>query len=95
MREKYEPHTIETIQGSISRLEKKEKKKRQIETIQDREFSHSRDVLMYRMKEVKSKGFGSKTIRADPFTEDEIQRCFIQKMSLEPVRCQIARKYFE
>jgi len=65
--EEYEPDTLKSIQSSINRhLTEKTKSKMNILT--DKDFQHSRDVLSAKRKQLKTKGFGNRKRKADPFT---------------------------
>jgi hypothetical protein len=44
----------------------------------DREFTHSRDVLSAKRKDLKGKGYGNRKTRAEPFTREDID-LFYQK----------------
>jgi len=55
--EEYEPDSIKLIQASINRYLTE---KCNINIFKDREFTHSRDVLMAKRKQLKSKGMGNK-----------------------------------
>ena len=68
-REEHEPDTIKSFQASISRY-LMEKCSTNIMT--DREFQHSRDVLMAKRKDLKGKWLGNRKRKADPFTVEEI-----------------------
>jgi hypothetical protein len=48
----------------------------------DREFTHSRDVLSAKRKDLKGKSYGNRKRRADSFTREEIE-LFYQKNLFE------------
>jgi len=73
----YEPDTLRSILASISR-HLQEKKQNNI--IKDDAFKHCKDVLQSKMKELKSKGLGNKRQKADPITQEEIERLYQQNL---------------
>ena len=69
--EEYEPDTLKSIQCSINRF--LAEKGSTVNIVEDREFKHSRDVLVSKRKMLRQQGRGNKERRADPFTQDEIE----------------------
>jgi hypothetical protein len=61
--EEYEPDTLKSFQASVSRY-LMEKTKTNI--MLNREFTHSRDVLSAKRKDLKGKGYGNRKTRAEP-----------------------------
>eukprot|EP00105_Crassostrea_gigas_P046736 XP_019930884.1 PREDICTED: uncharacterized protein LOC105348291 isoform X2 [Crassostrea gigas] len=68
--EDYEPDTLKSIQGSVNRY--LAEKKLNIKIITDKEFKHSRDVLLSKRKLLRQLGKGNREKRADPLTPEEI-----------------------
>ena len=69
--EEYEPDTFKLIQFSINRF--LAEKGSTVNIVEDREFKHSRDVLVSKRKMLRQQGGGNKQERrADPLTQDEI-----------------------
>lgn len=66
----YEPDTLKSIQGSVNRY--LAEKKLNINIITDKEFKHSRDVLLSKRKLLRQLGKGNREKRADPLTPEEI-----------------------
>ncbi|XP_061180197.1 zinc finger MYM-type protein 3-like [Saccostrea echinata] len=68
--EQYEPNTLKSIQCSINRF--LAEKGSNLNIIEDREFKHSRDVLLSKRKLLRQQGKRNKDRRADPLTQNEI-----------------------
>ncbi|XP_062595369.1 uncharacterized protein KIAA1958-like, partial [Saccostrea cucullata] len=66
----YEPETLKSVQSSINRYLKQNN--RHINIIEDKEFSHSREVVASKMKLLRQQGKGNKSRQADPLTSEEI-----------------------
>ena len=77
--EEYEPDTFKLIQFSINRF--LAKKGSTVNIVEDREFKHSRDVLVSKRKMLRQQGRGNKERRAEPFTQDEIEIIFLAGVS--------------
>ena len=69
--EEYEPDNFKLIQFSINRF--LAEKGSTVNIVEDREFKHSRDMLVSKRKMLRQQGRGNKERRADPFTQDEIE----------------------
>ncbi|XP_052705738.1 uncharacterized protein LOC128181386 [Crassostrea angulata] len=67
--EDYEPDTLKSIQGSVNRY--LAEKKLNINIITDKEFKHSRDVLLSKRKLRRQLGKGNREKRADPLTHEK------------------------
>jgi len=67
----YEPDTLKQFQCSVNRYFAE--KKVLVNIIEDKEFKHSRDVLLSKRKQLRQMGKGNRPNRAEPFTKEEIQ----------------------
>ena len=66
----YEPDSLKSYQSSLHRYLTEKKYNGNI--LKDESFKHSRDVLSSKRKALKQQGLGNKVLRADPFTDDEM-----------------------
>ncbi|CAC5377808.1 unnamed protein product [Mytilus coruscus] len=74
----YEPDTLKSIQGSINRH--LTEKHCNIDLIKDKEFKHSRDVLMSKRKLLRQNGKGNKQKKTEPLTKEEIDILYQKKL---------------
>ncbi|XP_071157837.1 uncharacterized protein KIAA1958-like [Mytilus edulis] len=74
----YEPDTLKSIQGSKNRH--LTEKRCNIDLIKDKEFKHSRDVLMFKRKLLRQSGKGNKPKKAEPLTKEEIDILYQKKL---------------
>ncbi|XP_063436375.1 uncharacterized protein LOC134717811 [Mytilus trossulus] len=74
----YEPDTLKSIQGSINRH--LTVKHCNIDLIKDKEFKHSRDVLMSKRKLLRQNGKGNKPKKAEPLTKEKIDILYQKKL---------------
>jgi len=74
----YEPDTLKSIQGSINRY--LSEKHCNVDLIKDKEFKHSRDVLMSKRKLLRQSGKGNKPQKAEPLTKEEIDILYEKKL---------------
>ncbi|KAH3866644.1 hypothetical protein DPMN_029742 [Dreissena polymorpha] len=65
-----EPGTIKGIQASIKRY--LSDNNYDVDIMSDHGFKHSRNVLRAKAVDLKEKGLGNKAMRSDPFTSEEI-----------------------
>ncbi|CAC5368023.1 SAMD8 [Mytilus coruscus] len=75
--EEYEPDTLKSIQSSISRHLSE---KSDLNILTDKDFQHSRDVLSAKKKDLKSKVLGNRKIKADAFTEEDIDQLYSRNL---------------
>ena len=74
----YEPDTLKAYQASLHRYLADKQYRGNI--LKDDVFKHSRTVLMSKRKSLKQQGLGNKIMRADPFTDEELE--ILRKKSL-------------
>ncbi|CAC5413764.1 unnamed protein product [Mytilus coruscus] len=73
----YEPDTLKSIQGSINRYLRE--KHCNIDLIKDKEFKHSRDVLVSKRKLLRQSGKEKKK-KAEPLTKEEIDILYEKRL---------------
>lgn len=74
----YEQDTLKSIQGSINRH--LSEKHCNIDLIKDKEFKHSRDVLVSRRKLLRQSRKGNKPKKAEPLTKEEIDILYEKRL---------------
>ncbi|KAJ8300406.1 hypothetical protein KUTeg_021925, partial [Tegillarca granosa] len=69
--QEYEPDTLRSFQGSFQRFLRDHHYP--IDIIKDKEFSHSREVLSSKQKQLKKMGYGNKRRKSQPISETDFE----------------------
>lgn len=69
--QEYEPDTLRSFQGSFQRCLRDHHYP--IDIIKDKEFSHSREVLSSKQKQLKKMGYGNKRRKSQPISETDFE----------------------